>query len=52
MPEHEHDLVRVEDTVNGLAWAKCRTCPHRTDAEPWTAPTEESHRAHLAGLES
>jgi len=50
MDEHEHDLVRVEDTVNGQAWQKCRSCPHRTDAAPWTPPTEESFRAHLAAL--
>jgi hypothetical protein len=35
MGDHEHDLVRVEDAANGLAWQTCRSCPFRTDGEPW-----------------
>lgn len=33
--DHQHDLVRVEDEQHGLAWNKCRTCPHRSEPEPW-----------------
>ena len=38
---HEHDLVRVEDTENGLAWQTCKDCPYRTEAEPWAPMTQE-----------
>jgi hypothetical protein len=33
---HEHDLVRVEDAENGVAWETCKSCVHRTKDEPWT----------------
>lgn len=42
MGEHEHDLVWVADAANGCAWQTCRSCPHRTDSEPWTPPTNET----------
>lgn len=41
MDDHEHDLVRVEDAANEVAWNTCRTCPYRTEAEPWN-PTEST----------
>lgn len=34
-PDHTHDLVRVEDAANEVAWETCRTCTYRTEAEPW-----------------
>lgn len=56
---HTHDMVRVENEQDGTAWNTCRTCPHRTDAEPWAPPSytedelnEIKARAAAAGQES
>lgn len=37
---HDHDMVRVEDEQNGLAWETCRGCTYRTDPVPWAPMTQ------------